>query len=93
MSGVSFDRAAEALPSYCLALMQNATKEEERALANQVKFLRVAAMEDRARGLAPGLALMNVVGIDVLEAAIRGLGGEIRHDGGHGSVADSVTQP
>lgn len=95
MSGVSFEKAAEALPSYCLALMQNATQEEERALANQVKFLRVAAMEDRARGLALGLALMNVVGIDVLEAAILGLGDEIRHDSARSTMAKrgTVTRP
>ena len=36
MAGVSFDRAAEALPAYCLALMQNATEDEKVALGNQV---------------------------------------------------------
>jgi hypothetical protein len=78
MRDVSFDRAAEALPTYCLALMQNASEEEKAALADQVSLLRAARMEDGAKGLALGLALMNVVGIEVLEAAIASLGDEIR---------------
>jgi hypothetical protein len=79
MRGISFARSWAALPTYCLALMQNASKEEEAALADQVALLRAASMDDRAKGLALGLALMNVVGIEVLEAAIASLGDEIRH--------------
>ena len=81
MEGVSFDKASEALPSYCLALMQNASEEEKVALAHQVALLRDARMEDRAKSLALGLALMNVVGRGVLEAAVVTLRDEIRHDG------------
>jgi hypothetical protein len=81
MEGVSFDKASEALPSYCLALMQNASEDEKVALANQVRLLRDAHMEDRAKSLALGLALMNVVGRGVLEAAVGTLRDEIRHDG------------
>jgi hypothetical protein len=81
MDGVAFAKAAEALPSYCLALMQNASEDEKVALANQVTLLRDAHMEDRAKSLALGLALMNVVGRGVLEAAVLALRDEIRHDG------------
>jgi hypothetical protein len=81
MDGVAFSKAAEALPSYCLALMQNASEEEKVALAHQVTLLRDAHMEDRAKSLALGLALMNVVGRGVLEAAVLTLREEIRHDG------------
>lgn len=81
MDGVAFAKASEALPSYCLALMQNATEDEKVALANQVTLLRDAHMEDRAKSLALGLALMNVVGRGVLEAAVLTLREEIRHDG------------
>jgi hypothetical protein len=81
MDGVMFGKAAEALPSYCLALMQNASEEEKVALANQVNLLRDARMEDRAKSLALGLALMNVVGRGVLEAAVLTLREDIRHDG------------
>ena len=80
MEGVSFSKACEALPSYCLALMQNATEDEKVALANQVTLLRDAQMEDRAKTLALGLALMNVVGSGVLEAAVGSLREEIRYD-------------
>jgi len=83
MDGVAFAKAAEALPSYCLALMQNASEDEKVALANQVTLLRDAHMEDRAKSLALGLALMNVVGRGVLEAAVLTLRDEIRHDGLH----------
>ena len=83
MDGVAFAKAAEALPSYCLALMQNASEDEKVALANQVTLLRDAHMEDRAKSLALRLALMNVVGRGVLEAAVLTLRDEIRHDGLH----------
>jgi alpha-ketoglutarate-dependent taurine dioxygenase len=61
--------------------MQNASEEEKVALAHQVTLLRDAHMEDRAKSLALGLALMNVVGRGVLEAAVLTLREEIRHDG------------
>jgi 4-amino-4-deoxy-L-arabinose transferase-like glycosyltransferase len=77
MAGVSFEKASEALPSYCLALMQNASEDEKVALANQVRLLRDSTMEDRAKSLALGLALMNVVGRGVLEAAVASLREEI----------------
>lgn len=86
MRDVSFERAAEALPTYCLALMQNASEEEKVALANQVRLLRESRMEDRAKSLALGLALMNVVGSSTLHAAVTSLHHEIKtivvHDPG-----------
>jgi hypothetical protein len=78
MQGVSFAKAAEALPTYCLALMQNATEEEKTALAIQVRLLRDSQMEDRAKALALGLALMNVVGNNTLQAAVNSLRDDIR---------------
>ncbi|MDQ3849256.1 MAG: hypothetical protein M3296_01390 [Actinomycetota bacterium] len=87
MEGVAFAKASEALPALCLALMQNASEEEKVALANQVKLLRSAAMEDRSKSLALGLALMNVVGGSVLSAAVLALQGEIHADAAADALA------
>ena len=77
MEGVTFDDAVQALPTYCFALMQNASDEDQKALAKQVAVVQNAtAMDDRAKCLALGLALMNLVGRSALEAAVVSLYGE-----------------
>jgi hypothetical protein len=74
MSGVDFDKAVEALPAYCFALMQNTSNEEQRSLAADVAELRRAdGMDDHARSLTLGLALMNIVGSSALVSAVRTL--------------------
>lgn len=79
MDGVDFDKAKKALPSYCLTLMQNVPKEEQRAVAEEVKSLGKALDLNRTvRTLNLGLALLNVVGEDVLRASVEALGDEIR---------------
>lgn len=82
MEGVSFEKAQTSLPAYCFALMQNVTQEEQAAVADQVVAkLKVANMPDATRGLALGLALMNIVGEGVLIAAVKSLGDEIKTGG------------
>ena len=79
MDGVDFDKAKKALPSYCLTLMQNVPEEEQRAVAEEVKSLSKALDLNRTvRTLNLGLALLNVVGEDVLRASVEALGDEIR---------------
>jgi hypothetical protein len=78
MSGVSFEKAHEALPTYCLALMQNLPEEDQEEFGRQLNALRDAAMEDRAKSLALGLAIMNAMGEDVLISAVETLGTEIK---------------
>lgn len=81
MRGVSFTKAHTALPTLCLALMQNLPPEEQEQFGNQVKLLRDdTSMEDYVKVLALGLAVMNVMGQDVLEAAVNTLGAEIKKD-------------
>jgi hypothetical protein len=84
MKNVSFEKAQVALPSYCFALMQNVTTDEQEAVAqNIVGKLRNAdekLMSDSTKALALGLALMNVVGDGVLLAAVSSLGDEIKKD-------------
>lgn len=79
MSGVSFEKAQIALPTYCFALMQNVTQQEQEAVADRiVGKLKTANMPDSTKALALGLALMNVVGDGVLLEAVRSLGDDIK---------------
>jgi hypothetical protein len=81
MSGVSFDKAQRILPTYCLALMQNVSSQDQETLAFQVKQLDAdTSMSDDFKALALGLALMNLVGVDVLKAAVNALGDKIYTD-------------
>jgi hypothetical protein len=84
MKGVSFNDAYEALPTYCLALMQNLPGEDQEALAHTVAALERSNMEDDVKALALGIELMNLVGPDVLMVAVRTLGAPI------GFTADTV---
>jgi hypothetical protein len=77
MKGVSFKDAYEALPTYCLALMQNLPAEDQEALGLAVAALERSEMDDDVKALALGIELMNTVGPDVLEVAVRTLGSRI----------------
>jgi hypothetical protein len=79
MSDIDFEKAKAALPSYCLALMQNVTDEEQRDIGQVVASLEAdeqLGMEAKTRRLA--LVLLNVVGEDVLRESVNALGDEIR---------------
>ncbi|MGB9180908.1 MAG: hypothetical protein WCB68_16875 [Pyrinomonadaceae bacterium] len=78
MKAVSFAKASEVLPAYCIALMQNLSQEDQRQLGNQVKELGPSTMDDHFKSLLLGLAILNFVGIDVLKAAVDALGERIR---------------
>jgi hypothetical protein len=77
MKDVSFKGAYEALPTYCLALMQNLPAEDQEALALSVAALERSDLDDDIKALALGIELMNMVGPDVLEVAVRTLGSRI----------------
>lgn len=78
MNGVVFKRAYASLPTYCLALMQNLPPEDQQQLGRQIKALQDDPMNEDAKVLALGLALMNAVGEDVLLAAVTSLGPHLR---------------
>ena len=80
MKDVSFERAKVALPSYCFALMQNVSHQEQKDIGDQVNALSSAAMDDRVRALNLGLALINLVGASVLTSAVNNLGPFIEGD-------------
>ncbi len=74
MEGVDYAKAFEGLPPYCLALMQNVPDED------QQKMLQALALLDKDQTIDPsikvrilGLHLMNVVGPNVLKAAVESL--------------------
>lgn len=78
MAGVSFAKAYMALPAYCMALMQNLPKEEQVELSRHVEALKNISVDDDVQALLLGLALMNVVGEDVLKDAVKALHDHIK---------------
>jgi hypothetical protein len=78
MRNVSFVKAEQALPTYCLALLQNVPDEEQTALRRAVDALAGSVMDDRLKALSLGLQLMNIAGVDVLTAAVNALGDDIK---------------
>lgn len=79
MRGIVYDRARDALPLHCFALMQNLTLEEQNALEQALAVLdRKQSMGDEAKAYSLGLLLMNLVGEDVLQRAANGLGDRIK---------------
>jgi uncharacterized protein YjdB len=78
MSGVSFDAAQTALPAFCLALMQNLSADEQKALGQAIKDLQGAQMDAETKAKNLGLVLLNVVGDKVLRSAVNDLGPQIK---------------
>lgn len=73
MEGIAYDKANEGLPPYCLALMQNVPDAEQVKLAESLKLLSGAAIDPAVKVRILGLQLMNVVGPNVLIAAVESL--------------------
>jgi hypothetical protein len=77
MSGISFDLAKEALPSLCFGLMQNVQEDEQRSLTTIVTQIDASNVVEAVKTNTLGLALMNVVGEDVLRQAVSMLRADI----------------
>ena len=78
MTGLDYAKAFKALPPYCLALMQNLPDDTQEALARDLTLLDREPMEGALKVRLLGLALVNVVGTNVLREAVKSLGDEIR---------------
>jgi hypothetical protein len=80
MQGVSFTQAKDALPNFCFELMQNVPIAEQQQFRQIVEALSApkAGMRDSVKVLNLGLMLMNVVGSEVLDAAVGTLGERIQ---------------
>jgi hypothetical protein len=70
MANIDFTKAREALPSLCFNLMQNVSPLEIEAFNTQIARLQASAMDDSLKANNLGLALMNVVGRQVLAQAV-----------------------
>lgn len=78
MEGVDYAKAYQSLPPYCLALMQNLSPEDQQQLGRALQNLNQSAADPSVKVRLLGLELINVVGIDVLTAAVESLGQQIR---------------
>jgi len=92
MANVSFKLSNVALPAYCLALMQNVAAEDQKHLGEKVAQIASAQVGDSVQSLMLGLAVLDLVGEDVLKAAAGSLGALIKNSpvgvGLGGGVAD-----
>lgn len=79
MKDVSFERARLALPTYCFALMQNVPADAQQRLRQEVEALAASPIPERIKSGILGLAIMNVVGDDVLREAVDAIRGELLH--------------
>jgi hypothetical protein len=77
--------AYNALPAFAIMLMQNLTLEDQKAIGDQVKALAQpeSNIPEQAKVLNVGLLLMNFVGEEVLEDAVRGIRGQLKPSGFH----------
>ena len=79
MKGISYRKAFEGLPPYCLALMQNVPDEEQTRLTRSLDVLdKDDTIDESIKVRILGLHLMNVVGSNVLAAAVQSLRDEMQ---------------
>ena len=78
MKDVNYEKAFQALPPYCLALMQNVSDEDQKAFRKALEELDRGQGDPGIKVRLLGLELINVMGIDVVKTAVRDLGDEIR---------------
>jgi hypothetical protein len=80
-AGLSYEKTFVALPTYCLALMQNLAEPDQKRLAESLLLLeKVTSMPDAVKVRILGLYLMNAVGFEALDGAIKSLGADIKPD-------------
>ena len=78
MTGLSYGKAFEGLPTYCLALMQNVPEDEKIRLAQSLDALdKDESIGESIKVRILGLHLMNVVGPNVLNGAVNSLRDEL----------------
>jgi hypothetical protein len=78
MQDIEYRKAFEALPPYCIALMQNLSDDAQRDLRRALELLDKDPMDPDLKTRVLGLELVNVVGVSVLEQAVSSLGDKIR---------------
>lgn len=78
MRDVSFDKSYKVLPMYCLSLME-VSEEEEKQLGKTVRDIhKLQPMENLEKTTLLGIALIKIVGEQLLKKAVDDLGNKIR---------------
>lgn len=78
MKSVDYHKAFQALPPYCLALMQNVSEEDQKAFRKALEELDRGQGDPGVKVRLLGLELINVMGIDVVKTAVQDLADQIR---------------
>jgi hypothetical protein len=78
MVNIDYKKASEGLVPYCLALMQNVSEDEQQRLLKAVQLLDSEPLADSIKVRILGLQLVDVVGPDVLVAAVKALDSELK---------------
>jgi len=78
MKDVDFAKAVQALPPYCLALMQSVSPDDQQVLRQSLDALQASGAAPSVKSLLLGVELINVVGVDVLTTAVTSLRDQIR---------------
>ena len=74
MKDVIFEQAYQALPAYCLALLQNLPQADQDMLGKKIGLLyNTDGISSSVKSKLLGIALMNLVGENVLRAAVKNL--------------------
>ena len=78
MEGIDYRKASEGLIPYCLALMQNVPDDEQKKLFHALELPNKEQIDGAIKVRILGLHLMNVVGPDVLTAAVEALRNQMK---------------
>ena len=78
MAGIDYGKASTGLTPYCVELMQNVPDDETQKALKAVELLNGEPIDDAIKARILGLHLMNLVGPDVLTAAVEALRDELK---------------
>jgi hypothetical protein len=96
MANVSYEKAAQALPTVAIALMQNLGASDIAALNTDLEALETERLPDQTKSLLLGLKITDVVSTGVLSAAKESLGASIirpPHGNVHPATATNGKRP
>ncbi len=97
MPRISFEKAYGLLPAFALSLLEGASKEEQQRLsADILALVDDKTMDDAAKALLLGVAVMRVTGVHLFVQAVEGLGPIVaveRFAGSSGSPAPVSPAP
>ncbi|WNG32669.1 hypothetical protein F0U61_02880 [Archangium violaceum] len=93
MQTVSFAQIHEALPVLAFSMMQNLSASEKEDFAQELSQIRQSTIDDKAKSICLGLSLSNLVGQDVLDAAVEALRNTVAAGGNPEKLAHAPTPP